>query len=102
MSLIGPELLEATRSWLSTNRSGFAQRGISVEIEHSPPGRNPKSIRLVLETKARLGEFIVWTNGMVELSLAEIVTGSVMPEHRRIASRAELEAALMAVSEWVM
>jgi hypothetical protein len=101
VQLIGAELLEAAQSWFSTKSSELSQRGISAEFENSLEGRDPESVRLILETGDRLGELIVWANGMVELSFAEIATGVVTPEHRRITSRAELDAALTSLSEWV-
>lgn len=93
------ELLERVRSWANERRERFPD-GLSLELKESPKDRDPRSVQMTLDGGARVGELVVWGNGMAELSYGDFETGVIRPEHRDIASPADLESALDALLEW--
>jgi hypothetical protein len=95
------EPLEQVRSWAFNKADGFRDGGYTLELNDSPEDRNPRSIQVILDGGARVGELIVWGNGMAELSYGNFDEGVITPEHRDIDSQADLDAALTALLAWM-
>lgn len=95
------ELIEEMKNWYADSVDRLGSRGFSAELSESPQGQDPVSLRFVLESSRRLGELILWSTGMAEVQLADVISGEILPENQVFKSKVELNSALNVVVEWV-
>jgi hypothetical protein len=100
--LTGAEILVAVQHWIAAQSDISTNINVKSEIQESPPDRDPRSVRWILEGAEMMGQIIVWEDGQAELDLANAATGDVQSEHRNITNETDLESALSAVRDWTI
>lgn len=95
------EMLNALEDWLKEKEPELAGSGYQVRLTKSPPDRLNPSASLMIESAIRIGQLIVWASGEAQVGLAEIESGSVSDEHKKISSVAELRETAESLLRWL-
>ena len=94
-------VLDEFTGWIEAHRDSMAARGLLLAPGISPrDGRDKQSVWLDMEGPEHLGRLIVWDTGEAELELADVPTGEVSAQQRRIDTRDELVHALALLVAW--
>lgn len=95
-------VLDVLSGWIEAHQESMTARGLVLAPGASPlDGRDKRSVWLDVESAEHLGRLIVWDTGEAELELADVPTGGVNAQHRRIETRADLDQALALLIAWV-
>ena len=80
---------------IEAHRESMTVRGLVLAPGTSPlDGRDKRSVWLDVESAEHLGQLIDWDTGEAELEFADVPTGGISAQHRRIETRADLDQAL--------
>jgi hypothetical protein len=94
-----PAGLEA---WFTEHAPGLRREGVEAEITRSPAGRDKASAWVDLAGAERLGQLVVWDDGAVALSVADIASGETLTqEHRMLSSAGAVADAADSLVHWV-
>jgi len=99
--MMASNLIEHLSGWIKLHRRVFEAGGVSLIVEHAAEDRPIASIRVQLEYGDRLGEVIVWENGMVDLQLADVITGNVDTVSELISSVGKLQNVEDRLLSWI-
>ncbi|MGW2558316.1 immunity protein TriTu family protein [Streptomyces sp. NPDC001514] len=94
--------LESMQSWISGERSKWESTAITSEVEVAPSDRGTRSVSWILESADFIGQVVVWGDGQSEMDLADVATGEVRSQHRRIDDHDGLCSVLKSVRDWVV
>ena len=92
--LQGEPVLHHLQDWHAGQHKALIAAGITVTLEHSPPGRDKASLAMGFDADPRLASLIMWDTGETELDLADTRTGRHIPQHYDIHSSAEVDRLL--------
>lgn len=95
------EMLNALEDWLKEKEPELASSGYQAELTKSPQDRLNPSASLMIESESRIGQLTVWGSGETQVGLAEISSGSVSDEHKKISSIAELRDTAESLMRWL-
>lgn len=89
------------QNWYARHRQELAAAGVSVTLEHSPPGRSKVSIAASFDADPRLASLVIWDTSETELDLADLHTGTHIPQHHDMSSPAEVDQLLHQILTWI-
>jgi hypothetical protein len=84
-------VLSHIKDWYAGHHQEVTAPGVAVTLQHSPPDRNKASIAVSFDAGPRLASLIIWDTGETELDLADIHSGTHIPQHHDIGSPAEVD-----------
>jgi hypothetical protein len=87
--------------WYAHHHQQITAAGMTVTIEHSPPGRNKASIALSFDAGPRLAQLIIWDTGEAELDLIDLAAETHAPQHHDITTTAEVDHLIMEILGWI-
>jgi len=94
--------LDLLHVWFDAKRTFLRSRSVDAEVELSERDGEAIAIRVILESKAKMGEIIVWDNGMAELQLGSVVTGEVTTKSQSLSSGGELQSYEEQLLGWML
>jgi hypothetical protein len=94
-------VLSHLQGWYADHHQELTAAGVSVTLQHSPPGRSKASIAANFDADPRLASLIIWDTGETELDLADLHTGVHIPQHHNIGSTAEVDHLLNQILTWI-
>ena len=97
-----PQLLTRAASLINEAEPALNQHGLDSQIELSPPDRDPGSISWIVEGGSRMSQMVLWEDGQSEIDLAEVESGRVTSEHRRVDNDVALVELVDSVRSWLL
>lgn len=96
------DLLANLEAWFAQQAGPLRREGIQAEISRSPADRNKVSVWIDLAGEERLGQLILWDDGAVALSVADVESGEMLTqEDLTVSSRSAVTDAAGALVRWI-
>jgi hypothetical protein len=91
-----PVLLDELRNWFFIHHAEMRAGGLECRLGEPPDdGRDKSALWIDIDSATRVGQLILWSSGEAELAIAKVGSNEpVIHEHRKIASKLELDDAL--------
>ncbi|ORT54575.1 hypothetical protein [Streptomyces sp. CB03238] len=64
-----------------------------MKVCASPRDRDPASVQVLWESDEKLGELIVWGNGMAGIQAADVYSGVIVRNNRQVLTREDVASA---------
>jgi hypothetical protein len=100
--LSSSELFGMAKRWVADHIDRLASSRIKCEVTESPEDRVHQSIWIIMESKARLAEIILWSTGHAEIQFAEVESGEVSISMHELATEVDVLAAMESLAGWMI
>ncbi len=81
------DVLNILKGWLERRRGALESDGVAVATTWGPTDRDPASAWVDFTRPDKSARLIVWSNGLADLTVGDLLKGEVLlEEHREILS----------------